>query len=128
MAALLGDERGIATDVLIGCILLVGLPYAQPMGFYDLKEADFGPTTIAQRGIAVTTANEYEPIWVRDRPAAPAPERASLVEGNGQVSAWERSPTDIKLRVTATEASRLSLNTFYSVSYTHLTLPTILRV
>jgi hypothetical protein len=119
---LLGPEdRRLANGsmgVLICVLFLLGFPHARPERFFEVRNADYSPRTIAARDIAVTTAREYEPIWVQERPQTPAEERLTLVEGQGRVSVVRLSPAYYEFHVGVTEAARLRVNTFYFPGWT----------
>jgi hypothetical protein len=99
-------------------LFLLGFPYARPETFLEVRDADYSPWTIAARDIAVTTAREYEPIWVRERPQAPAAERLTFLEGEGRLSDAWLSPAYYEFRVEITEEARLRVNTFYFPGWT----------
>src|SRR5207244_3932245 len=86
---LLGTRRprlanGLAT-FLIAALVLLNISHAQPEKLYDIVDDDYSPQTIAARRISVTTAEEYEPVWVVERPQAPAAEPLTLMAGAGRV-------------------------------------------
>jgi hypothetical protein len=119
---LLGPGRERLADglmlVFVGGLFLLGFPEAQPESFLAVADADYSPQTIALRHISVTTAEEYEPIWVQQRPETPAGERLSLLSGAGSVSTVALSPTRYLFRATITAAARLRINTFYFPGWT----------
>ena len=69
---------------LVGAILVLGFPKARPEAFLDATDADFSPRAIAQRNVSVTTANEFEPVWVQERPATPVTEPVTILDGAGR--------------------------------------------
>jgi hypothetical protein len=119
---LLGPGRERLADglmlVLVGGLFVLGFPKAQPETFLAVADADYSPQMIALRHISVTTAEEYEPIWVQQRPATPAEERLSLLSGAGSVSAVNLSSSRYLFRATITAAARLRINTFYFPGWT----------
>jgi hypothetical protein len=104
--------------VLIVGLFLFGFPHARPETFHEVQEADYGPQAIATRGIAVTTAREYEPIWVRERPQTPAAEPVTLLAGEGRVLSVRLSPIYHEFYVEIREEARLRVNTFYFPGWT----------
>ena len=119
---LLGPEdRRLANGsmgVLIVALFLIGFPRARPESFLEVRDVDYSPHTIAARDIAVTTAREYEPTWVRERPQTPAEERLTFLEGEGRLSVAWLSPVYYEFHVEITEAARLRVNTFYFPGWT----------
>jgi len=115
------EERGLANAlaaVLILGLFLFGFAQAQPETFLEISEADYSPHAIASRGIAVTTAREYEPIWVREAPQAPATERLTFLEGQGQVTVSWLTPVYYEFNVEVVETALLQANTFYFPGWT----------
>ena len=114
---LLAPERSrLATGlmvVLMAGLFLFGFPHARPETFHEVRDVDYSPQTIAARDIAVTTAREYEPIWVSERPQAPAAEPVTLLEGEGRVLSVRLSPTHREFHAEIREEARLRVNIFY---------------
>jgi hypothetical protein len=119
---LLGPEdRWLANSlmgVLIAVLLLVGFSHARPETFLEVSDVDYSPRAIAAQDIAVTTAREFEPIWVRERPGRLAEEHLTLLEGEGRVSVAWLSPVYYEFHTEITEAARLRVNTFYFPGWT----------
>jgi hypothetical protein len=119
---LVPPERGrLATalmTLLIAGLFLFGFPNARPEGFLDVQDADYGPQAIRERGLAVTTAREYEPIWVQDPPSIPATTPLTLVEGQARLLSARPSPTYLEIQADVTEEARLRVNTFYFPGWT----------
>ena len=103
--------------VLVG-LLLWGLPKARPEKFLALNEVDYSPQAITARGIGVTTAGEYAPVWVQQRPTVPAGEPLTFVAGQGRVVASQLSVATRQFIVEVVADSRLRLNTFYFPGWT----------
>jgi hypothetical protein len=99
--------------LLIASLFLFGFPHAQPEAQLDVNEADYGPQAIREQGLAVTTAQEYEPVWVEERPAAPATTPVTLVAGEGRLLSRWLSATDLAIQADIVQAARLQVNTFY---------------
>ena len=114
-------ERRLANGlmgVLIVALFLFGFPHAGPETFHDVKDTDYSPQAIAVRDISVTTAREYEPIWVQQRPQTSAAEPLTLLEGEGRVLSVRLSPTYYEFHAEITEEARLRVNTFYFPGWT----------
>ena len=79
---------------------------------------DYLPNRIAARYIAVTTVNEYEPIWVTERPAAAATESLTFLAGQGKVLTSRLTPTTREFVVEITDTAGLRLSTFYFPGWT----------
>ena len=104
--------------LMIACLFLFGFPHARPEAFLDVEETDYSPQAIARQGLAVTTAREYEPIWVQERPPAPAAAPVSLLEGQGHLLSSRVSPTHLVLQADIAEEARLQANVFYFPGWT----------
>jgi hypothetical protein len=103
---------------LLAALFLFGFPQARPESFLDVAEADYSPQAIARQGLAVTTAREYEPIWVHEPPPAPAAAPVSLLEGQGRLLSARVSPTQVVLQAEIAEKARLQVNLFYFPGWT----------
>jgi hypothetical protein len=106
-----------ATAALMGLVLVMNYAHAKPEKLTDVTDADYTPRAIASKWLGATTALEYEPIWVRERPQAPVTQPAQLA-GRGSVTAIRRTPTETELRVEADEEALLRVNTFYFPGWT----------
>jgi hypothetical protein len=103
---------------MLGTVFLLGFPKARPEGFHNVTDADFSPQAIARSYLSVTTAEEYEPIWVQQRPQTPATEPVTLLSGKGEIATLHLSPTRREFTATIAETARLRLNTFYFPGWT----------
>ena len=103
---------------LIVALFLLGFAHARPETFLEVRDVDYSPWTIAAQHIAVTTAREYEPIWVRERPQTTGEERLALLEGEGQAAVAWLSPVHYEFHVIVTEQAQLRVNTFYFPGWT----------
>ena len=108
----------VAMVALLTALLLWGLPKAWPEKFLALNETDYSPQAIAAQGLTVTTAGEYAPVWVQQRPTAPAGEPLTFVAGQGRVVSSQLSVATRQFIVEAVVESRLRLNTFYFPGWT----------
>jgi hypothetical protein len=104
--------------LLLAALFLFGFPKARPETFLNVDEADYNPQAIASQGLAVTTAREYEPIWVQERPLAPAEAPVSLLAGQGRLLSTRVSPTQVVLQADIIEQARLQVNLFYFPGWT----------
>ena len=99
-------------------LVLWGLPKAQPEKFLAFNEADHSSQAIAARGIATTTSGEWAPLWVQQRPAAPAAAPVTFVSGQGRVVESQLSVSARRFIIEVVAESRLRLNTFYFPGWT----------
>jgi hypothetical protein len=107
----------LATLLLVG-LFLSGFSHAKPESYLDLKETDYNPQAIAGRGISVTTAEEYEPVYVQERPSTPISKLATLLDGEAQWSSDRLSPTQFTLQVNVVKEARLRMSIFYFPGWT----------
>ncbi|HSR29389.1 MAG TPA: YfhO family protein [Anaerolineae bacterium] len=115
------DRDRLATAlmaVLLAALFLFGFPQARPEAFLDVQDADYSPQAIARQGLAVTTANEYEPVWVQERPPAPATAPVTLVNGQARLLSTRPSPIHFEIQADVTEQARLQVSTFYFPGWT----------
>jgi hypothetical protein len=103
---------------LIGGLFLFGFPHAGPETLLDVSEVDYSPQAIRERGLAVTTAEEYEPVWVVQRPTSPSTAPVRLVAGEGRLLSRWLSPTRLEIQADITQVARLQVNTFYFPGWT----------
>jgi hypothetical protein len=119
---LLAPEKSRLANALMGILILalflLGFPHAKPENFLKVRDEDYTPQAIVTGDIAVTTAREYEPIWVQERPQAPATEPVTLLEGEGRVLSVRLSPTYYEFHAGIAEKARLRVNTFYFPGWT----------
>jgi hypothetical protein len=114
-------QRWLSNGLLGGLLvvlLVVNYPHARPEKFLSVQEADYSPSSIATRQLAVTTLLEYEPIWVQQRPLTPAPGPVSFLAGQGRVAVISASPTDSRFQIEVAKQARLRINTFYFPGWT----------
>lgn len=104
--------------VLIAGLFLFGFPHARPEVLLDIDAADYSPEAIRERGLAVTTAEEYEPLWVEERPVAQAAAPVTLVAGEARLLSSWLSPTRLEIQADVTQAARLQVNSFYFPGWT----------
>jgi hypothetical protein len=119
---LLAPERDRLATVLMGLLIaglfFFGFPHARPEGFLDVQDADYSPQAIRERDLAVTTAREYEPVWVQQPPRQPATAPVTLVAGQARLLSARPSPTYFEIQADVTEEARLRVNTFYFPGWT----------
>jgi hypothetical protein len=99
--------------ILIAGLFLFGFPHARPETLLDVDESDYSPQAIRERGLSVTTAREYEPVWVEERPAAPATAPVTLVAGEGRLLSRWLSAIHLEIEADIAHAARLQVNIFY---------------
>jgi 4-amino-4-deoxy-L-arabinose transferase-like glycosyltransferase len=95
---------------IVVALLLTGFLIAQAGGFLDVSDSTYAPARIAADGIAVSTANEYEPAWVKETPAAPAQNKLQLLGGSARITSQSLSPLSYVARVQADTETWLRLN------------------
>jgi hypothetical protein len=104
--------------LLVGALLLDGLPTARPKGFRDVTDADFVPESIAREGIS---AHGALPVWVQRRPRTPVSERlVFLVRDKGQVVESRLKPERQEFVVQVRDDAQVRLNTLYFPGWTVL--------
>ncbi|GEM_PF-180243 len=108
-----------AAGLIVGVVVL-NITHAHPERFYSVTDSDYSPEAIVSKNIAVTTALEYLPVWVKDRPQAPAAEPLTLLAGSGRVTATRLLPGDQEYQVEIGQTARLRANTFYFPGWTLL--------
>ncbi|HIN07114.1 MAG TPA: hypothetical protein EYM65_12920, partial [Dehalococcoidia bacterium] len=97
--------------ILIVALVVVGFPHAKPIGFVVIN-GSVTPSFIVTSG-RQDPLRQLEPIWVRQTPTAPAAERLTFIEGEGQVLTSKVTPTYYDFVTESTEATRMRVNTFY---------------
>ena len=114
---LIQDRPRMATPAMVVLVLLfvgTGIAHAHPPKYQSVTDAQYSPNVIAQRNMAVTTAQEYQPVWVRQQLTTPVTEPVSFAEGSGQAIPIPGSTSiDQRFLVNVTEPSSLRLNTDY---------------
>ena len=97
----------------LSALLLVGLPMARPQSFWAVTDADYTPQRIAAGDIAVTTAREYEPVWVQQHAPAAASQTFSLLSGEGSLLSIRPRSTYLEAQVGIQTPAHLRANTLY---------------
>ena len=97
--------------ILIVALVVVGFPHAKPRGFVVIN-GSVTPSSIVTSGHQ-DPSRQLEPIWVRQTPTAPAAERLTFIDGEGQVLTSKVTPTYYDFVTESTEATRMRVNTFY---------------
>jgi hypothetical protein len=109
------DRPRLANRLMIALIVLLALlslPHARPVDFYEVRDANYTPEAIAASNLSVTTAREYEPIWVQERPPDPVSEPVTLLTGQARVLSARSSPTAFEIDAQVSKAARLRVNVF----------------
>ena len=101
---------------LIIALVVVGYPHAKPSSF-AVVEGSLTPSKIVESGWQ-DGLRQLEPIWVKQTPTAPAAERLTFIEGEGQVLTSKVTPTYYDFVTESTEATRMRVNTFYFPGWT----------
>ncbi len=114
---LIRDRPRLATPAMVVLVLLFvgsGIAHAHPPKYQSVTDAQYSPNVIAQRNLAVTTAQEYQPVWVRQQLTTPVTEPVSFAQGSGQAIPIPGSTSiDQRYLVNVTEPSSVRLNTDY---------------
>jgi hypothetical protein len=116
------ERRRWCLAIVLAGLFLTGMPHAKPEAYYETADAEYAPEIIAERGLAVTTAREYEPVWVATRPDRPAPaSRLLLLEGQVRVLESELSGTSYTWVLEVSKPAQLRVATFFYPGW-HLTV------
>lgn len=113
-----GGQRWLAAGI-VGLAILSGwlparvLAPARPSGYLNIKESDYAPQAIARNGISVNTANEYEPVWVMERPPDPAQGQLIFLSGSGALLSRTMTPERRTYRVRVDAAALVKAELFY---------------
>jgi hypothetical protein len=109
---LLARLRTPALLLVLGLVVVVGLPRTEPQGFLPFDDEFYLPQSIAEKGLNTTTREEYEPRWVQTRP--PYYEQG-LVSADADVSIREltRRTTRQEYLVTSAAPTVVETATFY---------------
>ncbi len=110
--------RAPVTLAGLGLILVLQWPLAQPRWYWPATPADYTPEAIVERNIRVTTAREYEPIWMRQAPATPPAAPADLAPRGGTIEVRERTTTSLVLDVATDRPAILTPNIAYFPGWT----------
>jgi hypothetical protein len=114
--------KGRLADGLTGLLVLVflvaGFSNARPLGFREEADLDATPQAIATSKLKDTPYEEFQPIWVREKPRTPAAEPITLVAGAGRVLDASLQPGRREFSLEVTEDARLVLPTFYFPGWT----------
>jgi hypothetical protein len=105
--------KNVFMIITITAIFMTGFPKAHPETYQEINEADYSPEAIASYGLSVTTAREYEPIWVKERPQTRHKEQLTILSGQARIITIPVSPTSYEFHVTVIEPVRLQVNIFY---------------
>ncbi len=108
--------------VTVGAILLIvslGLGHAKPSTFRNVTDAQYSPTVIAQQNLAVTTAQEYQPVWVQELLKSTATVPVVFKMGSGSVTTVPDSTSAFQRYVLNVRApSLIQFNTDYFPGWT----------
>lgn len=111
--ARLGFAAPLAAGVLLAGLTIQGAPNAAPAPLdYDLPET-LSAQNVAQWGLRGSNADEFEPIWVQQRPAGPATTPLDVLSGSAQWEPLGLASGERRFSVITNGTARLRLNTFY---------------
>lgn len=101
--------------VVLAGLVIFNLGKAKPEQYPAINEADYSPKNIASGYINVNTANEYDPVWVQERPPEALTTPLVFVQGSGQIINGARTSLsrDYTVEVDAGGVAQLRENTFY---------------
>src|SRR5439155_25077247 len=106
------------TGLLVLLLLVAGFSSARPLGFREETDLDATPQAVATNKLKDTPYEEFQPIWVREKPRTPAAEPITVVAAAGRVLDASLSPGRRGFSTEVTEAARLLLPTFYFPGWT----------
>lgn len=67
------------TAALVVVIALLGFHHGKAPGYFDVTDDFFTPQKMVLGHYATSPYKEWEPIWVQESPAAPAPEKLLIM-------------------------------------------------
>ena len=103
--------RKPALAAALGLLILPNLQHIAPAGYETVDLRQWTPQQIAQRGVSVTTRNEYEPLG-----AELPPQRADqvrVVAGSAQGDLQRHSPVYWSGQIEAAEQSSVEVSCFF---------------
>jgi hypothetical protein len=103
--------RRLALAAAMALLILPNLQHIAPAGYQAVDLRQWTPEQIAQRGISVTTRNEYEPRWAEL--AVPRNDSVRVVAGWAQGELLRQSPTYWSGPVQAASESTIEISTFF---------------
>jgi len=100
--------------VLVGLVIF-NVSKATPEQYPEINEADYSPQNIAAGYINVNTANEYDPVWVQERPPEAMTTPLVFVRGTGSIINTARASLmrEYTVEIEAGGSAQLRENTFY---------------
>jgi hypothetical protein len=104
--------------VLTLALCLAGFAGARPSSFRDETELALSPSAIVKSAARSSLDDEYEPIWVQERPRLPSPEPLTLLTGTGRIEPVRFFPSRREFRVELEGSARLLVHTFYFPGWT----------
>jgi hypothetical protein len=105
------EWRKPAMAAAMALLILPNLQHIAPAGYQAVDLRQWTPEQIAQRGISVTTRNEYEPRWAEL--AVPRRDSVRVVAGWAQAELLRLSPVHWSGRVRADSESTIEISTFF---------------
>jgi hypothetical protein len=103
--------RRPALAAAMALLILPNLRHIAPAGYQAVDLRQWTPEQIAQRGISVTTRNEYEPRWAEM--AVPRSNSVRVVAGWAQGELLRQSPAYWSGPVQAASGSTIEISTFF---------------
>jgi hypothetical protein len=105
------EWRRAAMAAAMALLILPNLQHIAPAGYQAVDLRQWTPEQIAQRGISVSTRNEYEPRWAEL--AVPRRDSVRVVSGWAQGELLRQSPVHWSGRVLAASESTIEISTFF---------------
>ncbi len=96
----------------ITVLILPSLSFLKPERYLNLELEDWTPNAIAQRGIAVTTRREYEPMWVEETQVWSS-ERIREIDGTAEILLGERTPVSWSATIRTAADTELEVATSF---------------
>lgn len=103
---------------LISTLFFTNFPKAKPESTMNVKDNDFSAQKIAEERLAVTTAREYQPIWVEGLPQKSPVTDISLIEGEAHTFTSRVTPTLIIGQINVNQEARFQANVNYFPGWT----------
>ena len=99
--------------VLLSLLLIYALPKAEPEQYFDVSDAEYTPEAISQFNLSVTTAREYETVWMQTSPQAPAEALFTIRDGEAQILSARITPNELFAQVNVQTPIKLQANLAY---------------
>jgi hypothetical protein len=105
--------KEIVSAAAVAIILLFNFSHATPQDYYKESDEDFSSSNIISKGLEVSVAREFRPIWVISAARTPPYPTLIVTDTNAQYVELYHSSTKHKFRVEGQRQSLLRLNIHY---------------